>query len=144
MQIHFKTTTRRKEQNTFKGASSFLRLGFKCRNILCKSDCMPPHLSFLTLGLWYFTISFTCRLSHSLWFPPDVLQYTFPDRLRLRHGSPRLCFSLSFFILLTNRILFFWTSLALRGYVWRYLSRWDPWSVDAAWPASCLFLALNI
>lgn len=32
---------------------------------------------FFTVGLWYFTISFTCRLSHSLWFPPDVQSYSF-------------------------------------------------------------------
>lgn len=40
-------------------------------------------MPFSTVGLWYFTISFTCRLSHPLWFPPDVQHFTFPDGPRI-------------------------------------------------------------
>lgn len=63
-------------------------------SFFCESVCMP---FVFTVGLWYFTISFTCRLSHSPWFPPDVHQFTFPDASGLWH----FC-SCAAVILLTN------------------------------------------
>lgn len=108
---------------TLKDSCSVLRLSFKCRNILCKSDPPTPHPPFSTVGLWYFTISFTCRLSHSLWFPPDVLQCTFPDCRDWDMAYPGPAFPFPF--LFCWQIHFFLSSLlARRGFVWRYLSHW--------------------
>lgn len=130
-------------KNTFKGASSFLCLSFQCRNILCKNDCMPPLTPPPPPSHWACGIS----PSHSLadwvipWFPPDVLQYTFPDRLRLRHGSPpQLCLSFSFFYFADKLTFFLLCTLSLA--TCEGICHAD--GGDAEWPVSCLFLALTI
>lgn len=55
--------------------------------ILSKSVCMP---FVFTVGLWYFTISFTCRLSHSLISSRCALVYV-SWRPRIVTFLPWLC-----------------------------------------------------
>lgn len=63
------TSLKNLRDNSFQHHTSSIHTDFLVlvQNLFVWSVCMPW---VFTVGLWYFTISFTCRLSHS----PDFLQ----------------------------------------------------------------------